>query len=97
MFCFLGNIEIHTSFYYYVNKVIPRRVKTFTTNILQIYNGRVANIVPFGCFVQIEGVRKRWEGLVHISQLRAEGRVTNVSDVVNRGDKVKVSLHYHSS
>lgn len=51
----------------------------------------MANIVPFGCFVQIEGVRKRWEGLVHISQLRSEGRVTNVSDVVNRGDKVKVS------
>ncbi|KAH9641252.1 hypothetical protein HF086_016425 [Spodoptera exigua] len=58
----------------------------------KIYNGRVANIVPFGCFVQIEGVRKRWEGLVHISQLRSEGRVTNVSDVVNRGDKVKVKV-----
>jgi ATP-dependent RNA helicase DHX8/PRP22 len=58
----------------------------------QIYNGRVANIVPFGCFVQIEGVKKRWEGLVHISQLRSEGRVTNVSDVVSRGDKVKVRI-----
>ncbi|XP_061711854.1 LOW QUALITY PROTEIN: ATP-dependent RNA helicase DHX8-like [Cydia pomonella] len=58
----------------------------------KIYNGRVANIVPFGCFVQIEGVRKRWEGLVHISQLRNEGRVTNVSDVVSRGDKVKIKV-----
>ncbi|KAG6448697.1 hypothetical protein O3G_MSEX005619 [Manduca sexta] len=58
----------------------------------KIYNGRVANIVPFGCFVQIEGVKKRWEGLVHISQLRSEGRVTNVSDVVNRGDKVKIKV-----
>lgn len=58
----------------------------------QIYNGRVANIVPFGCFIQMEGLRKRWEGLVHISQLRAEGRVTNVSDVVSRGDKVKVNI-----
>ncbi|XP_053625394.1 ATP-dependent RNA helicase DHX8 [Plodia interpunctella] len=58
----------------------------------KIYNGRVANIVPFGCFVQIEGVRKRWEGLVHISQLRSEGRVTNVSDVVSRGDKVKIKV-----
>ncbi|KPJ07970.1 ATP-dependent RNA helicase DHX8 [Papilio machaon] len=58
----------------------------------KIYNGRVANIVPFGCFVQMEGLRKRWEGLVHISQLRAEGRVTNVSDVVSRGDKVKVKV-----
>lgn len=40
----------------------------------------------------MEGLRKRWEGLVHISQLRAEGRVTNVTDVVSRGDKVKVCL-----
>ncbi|CAF4843872.1 unnamed protein product [Pieris macdunnoughi] len=58
----------------------------------KIYSGRVANIVPFGCFVQMEGLRKRWEGLVHISQLRAEGRVTNVSDIVSRGDKVKVKV-----
>lgn len=60
--------------------------------MLQIYNGKVANIVPFGCFVQLEGLRRRWEGLVHISQLRAEGRVTTVSDVVNRGQKVKVKV-----
>ncbi|KOB66746.1 Uncharacterized protein OBRU01_21069 [Operophtera brumata] len=58
----------------------------------KIFNGRVANIVPFGCFVLMEGLRKKWEGLVHISQLRAEGRVTNVSEVVNRGDKVKVKV-----
>ncbi|XP_021934035.1 ATP-dependent RNA helicase DHX8 isoform X2 [Zootermopsis nevadensis] len=58
----------------------------------KIYAGKVANIVPFGCFVQLEGLRRRWEGLVHISQLRREGRVTNVSDVVARGHKVKVKV-----
>lgn len=52
----------------------------------------MANIVPFGCFVQLEGLRRRWEGLVHISQLRAEGRVTNVSEVVSRGMKVKIKV-----
>jgi predicted RNA-binding protein with RPS1 domain len=52
----------------------------------------VANIVPFGCFVQLEGLGRRWEGLVHISQLRREGRVTNDSDVVARGHKVKVKV-----
>ncbi|GFG39654.1 hypothetical protein Cfor_02961 [Coptotermes formosanus] len=61
-------------------------------DIGKIYSGKVANIVPFGCFVQLEGLRKRWEGLVHISQLRREGRVTNVSDVVARGHKVKVKV-----
>lgn len=58
----------------------------------KIYDGKVANIVSFGCFVQIFGLRKKWEGLVHISQLRAEGRVADVNDVVSRGDNVKVKV-----
>ena len=36
--------------------------------------------------------RKRWEGLVHISELRKEGRIANVADVVTRGQKVKVKV-----
>lgn len=58
----------------------------------KIYSGRVANIVPFGCFVQLLGLKKRWEGLVHISQLRSEGRVTDVTEVVSRGSNVKVKV-----
>uniref|UniRef100_T1HWH8 RNA helicase n=1 Tax=Rhodnius prolixus TaxID=13249 RepID=T1HWH8_RHOPR len=58
----------------------------------KIYHGKVANIVSFGCFVQLEGLKRRFEGLVHISQLRREGRVTTVSDVVSRGLKVMVKV-----
>lgn len=58
----------------------------------KIFSGRVANIVPFGCFVQLLGLRKKWEGLVHISQLRSEGRVTDVTEVVSRGANVKVKV-----
>ncbi|KAJ8917644.1 hypothetical protein NQ315_005091 [Exocentrus adspersus] len=58
----------------------------------KIYTGKVTNIVPFGCFVYLEGLMTKWEGLVHISQLRSEGRVTNVSEVVSRGAKVKVKV-----
>ncbi|KAL5287321.1 DHX8 family protein [Megaselia abdita] len=58
----------------------------------KIYSGKVANIVQFGCFVQLLGLRKRWEGLVHISQLRAEGRVSDVTEVVSRGQSVKVKV-----
>lgn len=50
------------------------------------------NLAAFGCFVQIEGIRKKCEGLVHISQLRREGRVNSVAEVVNRGDKVHVKV-----
>lgn len=57
-----------------------------------IYDGKVQNITNFGCFVQLMGLRKKCEGLVHISQLRSEGRVTDVSEVVSRGDSVKVKV-----
>lgn len=55
----------------------------------KVYAGKVLNIVDFGCFVQLDQFRQS-QGLVHISQLRQKGRVTSVSDVVSRGDKVMV-------
>uniref|UniRef100_A0A1Q3F680 RNA helicase n=1 Tax=Culex tarsalis TaxID=7177 RepID=A0A1Q3F680_CULTA len=58
----------------------------------QIYNGRVVNIVAFGCFVQLTDFRRKKEGLVHISQLSSEGRVNTVTDVVNRNENVKVKV-----
>ncbi|KAL0984209.1 hypothetical protein UPYG_G00138520 [Umbra pygmaea] len=58
----------------------------------EIFNGKVTSIMQFGCFVQLEGLRKRWEGLVHISELRREGRVANVADVVQKGQKVKIKV-----
>ncbi|XP_016889659.1 ATP-dependent RNA helicase DHX8-like isoform X2 [Cynoglossus semilaevis] len=57
-----------------------------------IYDGKISSIMQFGCFVQLEGLRKCWEGLVHVSELRKEGRVANVADVVANGQKVKVKV-----
>ena len=34
-----------------------------------MYDGKVTRIMQFGCFVQLEGVRGRYEGLVHISRV----------------------------
>ncbi|XP_065069925.1 ATP-dependent RNA helicase DHX8-like [Rhopilema esculentum] len=48
--------------------------------------------MQFGCFVQLFGIKGRHEGLVHISQLRREGRVANVADVVAKGQNVKVKV-----
>lgn len=36
--------------------------------------------------------RKRWEGLVHVSELRKEGRIANVAEVVTKGQKVMVKV-----
>ena len=57
-----------------------------------VYDGKVQNITGFGCFVALEGFKRKVEGLVHISQLRREGRVSNVEEVVSRGDRVKVKV-----
>jgi len=57
-----------------------------------IFDGKVSSIMQFGCFVQLEGLRKRHEGLVHVSHLRREGRVSDVSEVVQKGQKVMVKV-----
>ena len=46
----------------------------------------------FGCSVQLAEVWERHEGPVHVSQLRQEGRVRDVTDVVKHGQRVKVKV-----
>ena len=58
----------------------------------EIYEGIVSSLMQFGCFVQLKDFRKKTEGLVHISSLREEGRVSSVADVVQRHQKVKVKV-----
>uniref|UniRef100_G3U9Q8 RNA helicase n=1 Tax=Loxodonta africana TaxID=9785 RepID=G3U9Q8_LOXAF len=56
--------------------------------IKNVYNGKA---IQFGCFMQLEGLQKPWEGL-YISQVRQEGSVANVADVVSKGQRVKVKV-----
>lgn len=59
----------------------------------KIYEGRVNGIKDFGCFVSLDGVKGKKEGLVHISQLPSKGgRINHPSDVVKRGQEVKVKV-----
>jgi small subunit ribosomal protein S1 len=53
----------------------------------QVLSGTVTEIRDFGAFVDIGGV----EGLVHISAL-SHARVAKASDVVTRGDQVRVKV-----
>ena len=34
-----------------------------------MYRGRVTNIMDFGCFVELSGLRSRCEGLVHLANI----------------------------
>ncbi|MFZ1201627.1 MAG: S1 RNA-binding domain-containing protein, partial [Desulfobacterales bacterium] len=61
---------------------------TMDPEIGAIYEGTVVKITDFGAFVQLS---PGTDGLVHISQL-AKHRVTNVSDVVKEGQKLKVKV-----
>ena len=56
-----------------------------------VYDGRVTGVMEYGCFVALEGLRGRFEGLVHVSEL-AQERVNRPADVVNKGDRVKVKV-----
>lgn len=55
-----------------------------------IYNGKVTNILDFGCFVELEGFNKK-EGLVHIAQVQ-QGMVRDLKQVVRKGQRVKVKV-----
>jgi len=54
----------------------------------QIYKGKVVKVMDFGAFVNFFGPK---DGLVHVSQLKAE-RVNHPSDVVKEGQEVYVKL-----
>lgn len=60
--------------------------------IYKIYEGKVSSIRDFGAFVQLEGIRKRCEGMVHISNLARNQRVNHPSDMLQRNQRVKVKV-----
>ncbi len=60
---------------------------TFEPQVGDIYDAVVDDVVEFGAFVKFKG-RK---GLLHISQI-SHSRIDKVSDVLSKGDKVKVKL-----
>lgn len=56
-----------------------------------IYDAKVNNITNFGAFAELEGFRRKTEGLIHISQIKNE-RVNSVADALKRGQRVKVKV-----
>lgn len=56
-----------------------------------IAQGRVSNVMDFGCFVELQGFRKRTEGLVHASNISSTRR-ESAKDLVKKGDNVWVKV-----
>ncbi|KAG6830899.1 hypothetical protein H0H92_014050 [Tricholoma furcatifolium] len=60
--------------------------------LFKIYNGKVTGLKDFGAFVTLEGVMGRVEGMVHVSNIQAGARANSASDLLSRGQPVKVKV-----
>lgn len=63
-----------------------------TLKIFKIYEGHVTGVKDFGAFVTLRGVKERTDGLVHVSAMQEGARVNHPSDLVSRGQAVKVKV-----
>ncbi|KAG1749743.1 P-loop containing nucleoside triphosphate hydrolase protein [Suillus paluster] len=60
--------------------------------LFKIYDGRISSLKDFGAFVQLEGVGGRMEGMVHVSNIQQGARANSASDLLSRGQQVKVKV-----
>ncbi|KAM5345197.1 hypothetical protein ACJ41O_011059 [Fusarium nematophilum] len=58
----------------------------------KVYEGHVTGIKDFGAFVNLQNVRGKVDGLVHVSRMAAGQRVSHPSDLVSRGQQVWVKV-----
>jgi ATP-dependent RNA helicase DHX8/PRP22 len=58
----------------------------------KVYNGKVTGLKPFGAFVNLQGVRGKVDGLVHVSQIQEGARVNDPADLLSRFQEIKVKV-----
>ena len=60
--------------------------------MFKVYDGTVTGVKDFGAFVNLQGVKGRVDGLVHVSAMQEGAKVNHPSDLVSRGQPVKVKV-----
>lgn len=60
--------------------------------LFKVYDGTVTGVKDFGAFVNLQGVKGRVDGLVHVSAMQEGARVNHPSDLVSRTQPVKVKV-----
>ena len=60
---------------------------TFTPDVGDIFDAKVASVMPYGVFVDFKGK----SGLLHVSEI-SHSRIEKVEDVYSVGDDVKVKI-----
>ena len=58
----------------------------------KVYNGKVTGLKDFGAFVDLQGIRGKAGGLVHVSAMQEGIRVNHPSDLLSLGQPVKVKV-----
>lgn len=70
----------------------PPRELDDAPQLYKVYEGHVTGIKDFGAFVNLHGIRGKVDGLVHVSALVEGQRVNHPSDLVSKGQTVKVKV-----
>lgn len=70
----------------------PAREMDDAPVMYKVYPGRVTGVKDFGAFVNLEGVRGKVDGLVHVSNMQEGVRVNHPSDLVSPGQQVHVKV-----
>jgi len=60
--------------------------------LYKVYDGMVTGVKDFGAFVNLQGVKGKVDGLVHVSAMQEGARVNHPSDLVSRNQPVKVKV-----
>ncbi|KAI1749926.1 P-loop containing nucleoside triphosphate hydrolase protein [Xylaria castorea] len=60
--------------------------------LYKVYDGHVTGIKDFGAFVNLHGVRGKIDGMVHISNLVQGQRVNHPSDLLTKGQNIKIKV-----
>ncbi|KAL8761189.1 MAG: hypothetical protein Q9184_002679 [Pyrenodesmia sp. 2 TL-2023] len=60
--------------------------------LFKVYDGTVTGVKDFGAFVNLKRVRGKVDGLVHVSAMQEGTRINHPSDLVSRGQSVKVKV-----
>lgn len=63
-----------------------------TPKMFKIYNGIVIGVKDFGAFINLQGIKGKFDGLVHVSAMQEGARVNHPSDLVSRHQAVKVKV-----
>lgn len=54
-----------------------------------VCRGTVSSVMEFGCFVELKGFRRRFEGLVHVANM-SKRPISSAKEFVKRGQEVRM-------